>query len=103
MEDKLDLWLIQGAERFRRDPEVCHALVELAKHQDSRKCLVLLAAILETPGLAERLLAVLKPEAVANDQRPTTNGSAQPRAALHPTTPKLGAAGSPAVPHGGEL
>jgi transcriptional regulator with XRE-family HTH domain len=62
LEDKLDLWLIQGAERFRRDPEVCHALLELAKHEDSRKCLVLLAAILETPGLADRLLAVLKPE-----------------------------------------
>lgn len=76
LEDKLDLWLIQGAERFRRDPEICHALVELAKHEDSRKCLVLLAAILETPGLMERLLSVLKPEAApANGQRQTTNGS----------------------------
>lgn len=82
LEDKLDLWLIQGAERFRRDPEICHALLELAKHEDSRRCLVLLAAILETPGLAERLLAVLKPDAVAKDQPPTTNGSSQPRAAV---------------------
>ncbi|HZU22491.1 MAG TPA: helix-turn-helix transcriptional regulator [Terriglobales bacterium] len=76
LEDKLDLWLIQGAERFRRDPEVCHALLELAKHNDSRKCLVLLAAILETPGLGERLLTVLKPEAAekpngAAGRRPT--------------------------------
>jgi transcriptional regulator with XRE-family HTH domain len=76
MEDKLDLWLIQGAERFRRDPEICHALLELAKHEDSRKCLVLLGAILETPGLADRLLAVLKPEATdADGQRPKANGS----------------------------
>jgi len=27
LEDKLDLWLISGAERFRRDPELCHALL----------------------------------------------------------------------------
>jgi transcriptional regulator with XRE-family HTH domain len=62
LEDKLDLWLISGAERFRNDPEVCSALVSLAKHPNSRRCLLLLEAILENPGLAERLLQVLKPE-----------------------------------------
>ena len=62
LEDKLDLWLVSGAERFRRDPELSHALLELAKHDDSRKCLALLAAILETPQLMDRLLQVLKPE-----------------------------------------
>jgi transcriptional regulator with XRE-family HTH domain len=61
LEDKLDLWLVSGAERFRRDPEVSQALLALARHEDSRRCLVLLAAILENPGLAERLLQVLKP------------------------------------------
>ncbi len=61
LEDKLDLWLISGAERFRRDPEVSAALLHLARHQDSRTCLVLLDAILETPDLAERLFEVLKP------------------------------------------
>lgn len=61
-EDKLDLWLISGAERFRRDPELSHALLELAKHDDSRKCLALLGAVLETPQLVDRLLQVLKPE-----------------------------------------
>jgi len=35
-EDTLDLWLIQGAERFRRDPTVSRALLNLAKHKDSR-------------------------------------------------------------------
>jgi transcriptional regulator with XRE-family HTH domain len=59
LEDKLDLWLINGAERFRRYPEVSRALLALARHPDSRKCLILLGAILETPGLAERLLPVL--------------------------------------------
>jgi transcriptional regulator with XRE-family HTH domain len=63
MEDSMDLWLINGAERFRRDPEVTHALLEVARHEDSRGCLILLGAILETPKLAERLLQVLKPEA----------------------------------------
>jgi transcriptional regulator with XRE-family HTH domain len=62
-EDKLDLMLINAAERFRRDPELRHALLTISKHDDSRKCLVLLGAILETPGLVERLLQVLKPEA----------------------------------------
>lgn len=62
-ENKLDLWLIQGAERFRRDAELMQALVELARHEDSRRCLILLGAILETPGLADRLLQVLKPAA----------------------------------------
>lgn len=61
-EDKLDLWLIQGAERFRRDPTVSRALLNLAKHEDSRRCLMLLDAILETPQLAERLLHVLRPQ-----------------------------------------
>jgi transcriptional regulator with XRE-family HTH domain len=62
LEDKLDLWLIQGAERFRNDPKVSRALLNLAKHNDSRRCLVLLDAILDTPELAERLLQVLRPE-----------------------------------------
>src|SRR5438477_10760188 len=61
LEERLDLWLIAGAERFRRDAQVSHALLEAAKHDDSRGCLVLLGAILDTPGLAERLLQVLKP------------------------------------------
>ena len=61
LEDKLDLWLIEGAERFRRDPEVSQSLLHLARHADSRKCLVLLDGILETPELAERLFEVLKP------------------------------------------
>lgn len=63
MEDTLDLWLISGAERFRRDPKVWHALLQVAKHEDSRRCLVLLGAILETPSLVDRLTEVLKPEA----------------------------------------
>lgn len=61
LEDRLDLWLINGAERFARDPEVSRALLSVARHNDSRSCLALLEAILVTPGLAERLLQVLRP------------------------------------------
>lgn len=65
LEDKLDLWLVSGAERFRRDPELKQSLLALARHADSRRCLLLLNAVLETPGLAERLFEVL------NGGRPT--------------------------------
>jgi len=60
-EDRLDLWLTAGAEQFASDPELSRALLDVAKHRDTRKCLVLLGAILETPELVERLTEVLKP------------------------------------------
>jgi len=68
-EDRLDLWLISGAEQFARDPELSHALLQVAKHSDTRKALVLLGAILETPELAERLAEVLRPGLAAPAQR----------------------------------
>jgi len=61
LEDKLDLWLINGADRFRRDVDLNQALLRVARHQDSRMCIVLLGAILDNAGLAERLLQVLQP------------------------------------------
>src|SRR5215470_9029182 len=68
-EDRLDLWLIEGAERFRGEPELSRALLDISRHHDSRRCLILLGAILENPGLAERLLQVLQPAAHANGRR----------------------------------
>jgi transcriptional regulator with XRE-family HTH domain len=61
MENKLDLWLVAGAERFRQDAVLKHALLTLARHDQSRECLLLLEAILETPGLMPRLIEVLRP------------------------------------------
>jgi transcriptional regulator with XRE-family HTH domain len=61
-EDKLDLWLISGAEQFRRDPELQQALLTLAQHEHSRQCLLLLEAVMETPGLMSRLMEVLRPK-----------------------------------------
>lgn len=81
-EDKLDLWLVSGAERFRKDPELKHALLTLAKHEDSRNCLLLLESILETPGLSKRLLEVLRPGAVTEVENENQNGKGR--------TPKTG-------------
>jgi transcriptional regulator with XRE-family HTH domain len=63
-EDKLDLWLVGGAERFRRDPALCQALLAVANHSDSRRCFLLIESILETPALLDRLFHVLRPEAL---------------------------------------
>ncbi|HUK14825.1 MAG TPA: helix-turn-helix transcriptional regulator [Bryobacteraceae bacterium] len=60
LEDKLDLWLVSGAERFGRDADLHNALLTIARHDDSRMCIRLLGTILENPGLAERLMEVLK-------------------------------------------
>lgn len=61
-EDKLDLWLVAGAERFgRTDPKLCRALLSLAQHADSRNCVLLLGRILETPSLVDRLTDALTP------------------------------------------
>jgi hypothetical protein len=60
-EDKLDLWLIQGAERFRRDPMLASALVKLARYKDTRHCLLVLARVLDMPELLERLSDALPP------------------------------------------
>jgi transcriptional regulator with XRE-family HTH domain len=69
LEDKLDLWLISGAERFARDPELHEALLTTARHANSRMCLVLLGTILENPGLADRLMEVLRAPAPANGNK----------------------------------
>lgn len=61
-EEKLDLWLIQGAERFRRDSQVSEALLKIARHEDTRTCVLLLAAVMDTPDLVNRLWEVLKPK-----------------------------------------
>jgi transcriptional regulator with XRE-family HTH domain len=70
-EDTLDLWLIQGAEKFRGDRALSEALLKVARHDDTRKCLLLLATMLETPELVNRLWDVLQP-----NHEPTVDGLA---------------------------
>jgi transcriptional regulator with XRE-family HTH domain len=64
LEAKLDFWLVEGAEKFRRDAVLKHALLTLARHEKSRDCLLLLESILETPGLMPRLMEVLRPAVI---------------------------------------
>lgn len=59
--DRLDTWLLEGAERLRADSEVSAIFEKLAQRHDTRRCLILLGAILETPELASRLMHVLRP------------------------------------------
>ena len=56
---KIDSWLYAGAEQFTADPELQRALLAVAEVEDSRKAVLLLAEILRTPGLADRLGEVL--------------------------------------------
>jgi len=68
-EGKLDVWLLQGSERFVSDREVSDVLLKVARHPDTRSCFLLLGTILDTPGLAERLLEALRPEIFRGVQR----------------------------------
>ncbi|HEY6944135.1 MAG TPA: helix-turn-helix domain-containing protein [Candidatus Acidoferrum sp.] len=58
---KVDSWLFAGAGQFTADPELQRALMTIAETPDSRTPLLLLAEILRTPGLFERLEEVLRP------------------------------------------
>jgi transcriptional regulator with XRE-family HTH domain len=73
-EGKLDVWLLQGSERFASDPEVSEVLIKVAREKDTRQCFILLGAILDTPGLADRLLEALKPEAARARSNPMSGG-----------------------------
>jgi transcriptional regulator with XRE-family HTH domain len=61
MDAKIDSWLFAGAEQFTSDPELQRALMTIAETPDSRRPLLLLAEIVRTPGLFERLAEVLRP------------------------------------------
>jgi transcriptional regulator with XRE-family HTH domain len=77
-EDRFDAWLVEGADRFRRDRELSQSLLKLARHGDSRRSFVLLSAILDSPGLADRLLHVLRPAAP-----PTQSGNSRRARGTH--------------------
>src|SRR5882672_2777718 len=68
-EGQLDVWLLQGSERFAADREVSDVLIKLAREKDTRSCVLLLGEILNTPGLGDRLFEALRPEIVAPASR----------------------------------
>ena len=59
-ERPLDRWLLGGAEQFQKDPALSQALSKIARQKDSRKCIRLLAAVLNRPDLLDRLWEVLQ-------------------------------------------
>jgi len=61
LDDEFDLWLIDGSEQFARDPELSKALLKIAKHEQSRECLILLGAIVENKVMIQRLVERLTP------------------------------------------
>ncbi|HZQ17572.1 MAG TPA: helix-turn-helix transcriptional regulator [Terriglobales bacterium] len=65
-EGRIDVWLLHASERFAGDAELSNILIKLAREKDTRKCFLLLGAILDTPGLADRLLEALHPQAEAS-------------------------------------
>ena len=77
-EGQLDVWLLQGSERFIGDPEVSDVLIKAAREKDTRRCLLLLGTILDTPGLAERLLEALRPELMTSGNRRRQNSRDNP-------------------------
>ncbi len=68
-EGQLDVWLLQGSERFANDPEVSQVLIQAAREKDTRRSFLLMGAILDTPGLADRLLEALRPELARSGDR----------------------------------
>src|SRR2546421_9411225 len=73
-EGQIDVWLLQGSEKFASDPEVSEVLIKVAREKDTRRCFLLLGAILDTPGLGDRLLEALKPEAARSVTSRTEHG-----------------------------
>lgn len=61
LDDKLDVWLIEGSQEFTDDPRLSDALLRIARHEHSRECLVLFASIVENRALIDRLLEAFAP------------------------------------------
>jgi len=68
-EGQLDVWLLQGSERFASDPAVSDALIKAAREKDTRRAILLLGEILNTPGLADRLYEALSPATAPRPKR----------------------------------
>ncbi|HEY2459769.1 MAG TPA: helix-turn-helix domain-containing protein [Candidatus Acidoferrum sp.] len=76
---KVDSWLYAGVEQFSADPQLSEAFLAIAEHPDSRQAVLLLAEILRTPGLADRLSEVLTPNA-SNGLQHHVGGDLEPLA-----------------------
>lgn len=59
LDDKLDIWLIEGSEEFGEDRRLSEAMLRIAKHPQSRECLILLGSVVENSQLVDRLIETL--------------------------------------------
>jgi transcriptional regulator with XRE-family HTH domain len=80
-EGQLDVWLLQGSERFAHDQEVSDVLIKLAREKNTRGCMLLVGEILNTPGLADRLYEALHPAVKPSGEPATRRPSATVRRA----------------------
>jgi transcriptional regulator with XRE-family HTH domain len=55
VDDRLDEWLVEGSEEWSEDPALRGALLAIAKHPESRKCLLLLGSFVENRDLIDHL------------------------------------------------
>jgi len=70
LDDKLDLWLIEGSEEFADDRRLSDALLKIAKHEQSRECLMLLGSIVDNRELVDRLIETfVPPQQLSRKQR----------------------------------
>jgi transcriptional regulator with XRE-family HTH domain len=74
VEDRLDRWLLEGAELFGADPDLREALSKLARAGDSRGCLLLLSRLVNAPDLVERLMDALRPQESGDPPAPPEIG-----------------------------
>jgi transcriptional regulator with XRE-family HTH domain len=58
-DDRLDAWLIDGAEEWKDDAALRNALLAIAKHPHSRRCLLLLGSLAENRELIDHLCRAL--------------------------------------------
>lgn len=75
-DDEIDIWLIEGAEHFRKDTALYEALLSIAKHEQSRECLLLLGSIVSSRLYIDRLVAKVSPPPLPRRRRRSTREEA---------------------------
>jgi len=61
LDDKLDVWLIEGSQDFAVDRRLSDALLKIAKHPQSRECLLVLGSFVENRALIDHLVEAFAP------------------------------------------
>jgi len=70
--EKVDLWLVDASQALANDDELSQALLRIAKHDQSRECLILLGSLVENKVLIDRLLERFAPAPKPRRRRRST-------------------------------